>query len=256
MSMRALARRGVCIVGFVGVCAASAVAGFTTISPPPAGELSHQQILDGVYGAGFSPSGVDFVNAGLGITATRVDDFSVAGSPPAGPLNVATGAPGSATDQVWSDGVATAVAEAKYAVDDQSFGYWPGASGGSYTPLFNVTGNGFLVSGSAVQNFAGTQWRWGRGNNPSGPHSSLPSDNHDGLDHLVTYRITGLSNAFTVWLLFFEDRNIPAFPDGPDSDRDFNDLVVQIRAVPAPIAAGLGLIGLAGVAGRRRRGLA
>ena len=87
---------------------------------------------------------------------------------------------------------------------------------------------------------------------------AITDDNSDGMDHMVTYQITGSGLASLgydadaiVWLLFWEDG------DSTSADGDYNDLVVEIVAVaaaiplPAPIAlAGVGLLGV--VLGRRR----
>ena len=131
-----------------------------------------------------------------------------------------------------------------------AFGYFAGASGGSFTQLFATSGSGFAVSGSGLVDFTGGTWRWGRTGGPN-VHSGLASENADAVDHMVTYRITGLGSE-TVWLVFFEDKNV----GDEEADFDYNDLVVEIRAVPTPMAAGMGIAGLAGVAGVRRRRLA
>jgi len=229
------------------VAGSTALAGFSTINPPAAGEIGHLDILNGLYGGSFTQDGVNFINGGAGgtVNAMRIDDFGVG----ADKLNLVNGAPGLADDQIWDDGVAAANARAVYAGDSQSFGYFLGESGGAYNELFSVSGSGFAVSGNAVIDFSGATWRWGRGGNAFGPHSSLASENADGRDHMVTYKITGLPNTIAVWLLFWEDRDF----DDPRSDFDYNDLVVEIRAIPTPMAAGLGFLGLGGLAGMRRR---
>lgn len=231
------------MAGLAGLvlAAGNAMAGFTPVNAPStAGELSHEQILEGIYGGDFTPSGVNYSNGG--VTATRVDDFGVGGM-----LNLALGGPGAADDAVWNDGIAAAAAEARFAGFDQNFGYFNGASGGAFTQLFATSGSGFAVSGSGLVDFTGGTWRWGRTGGPN-VHSSLGSENADAVDHMVTYRITGLGSE-TTWLVFFEDKNV----GDPEADFDYNDLVVEIRAVPTPMAAGMGAIGLAGVTGIRRR---
>lgn len=225
--------------------AATTLAGHTTINAPASGELGHESILEGIYGGDFSSSGLDFTGSGAsaGISALRMDDFGIGG-----PLDAASATVGGADDEVWTGGSITATAKARYAGDNQSFGYFGGASGGSFTPLFAVGSSGFSVTGSGAIDFGGGDWRWGRGANAAGPHSSLAADNPDGADHMVTYMITGLSNgAARTWLLFFEDRN------QPHGDFDYNDLVVEVQAIPTPMAAGLGAAALAGFTTRRRR---
>jgi MYXO-CTERM domain-containing protein len=231
------------IAGLAGLvlAAGNASAGFTAVNAPSTmGEMSHEQILEGIYGGNFSPAGVNYTNGA--VTATRIDDFGVGGM-----LNLAMGGPGTADDSVWNDGVAAAAAEARFAGFEQNFGYFNGASGGAFTQLFATSGSGFAVSGSGLVDFTGGTWRWGRTGGPN-VHSGLASENADGVDHMVTYRITGLGGA-TTWLVFFEDKNM----GDEEADFDYNDLVVEIVAVPTPMAAGMGLAGLAGVAGVRRR---
>lgn len=225
--------------------AAATQAGFTTINGPAGGELGHKAIIEGVYGGAFAASGLDFIGSGAaaGITLTRIDDFGVAGT-----LNLGLGGPGTGSDEVWSDGIAAASAEARYAGDAQSFGYYMGETAGTYQQLFQVTGSGLGVSGAGTYDFAGAEWRWARSLGANGPHTSKMSDN-DGRDHMVTYKVDGLGNGYlTTWLLFFEDRN--------SGDFDYNDLVVEVRAVPTPLAGGLAATGLIGLAGMRRRRIA
>ncbi len=63
---------------------------------------------------------------------------------------------------------------------------------------------------------------------------------------MVTYYMEGVSADEAVWLIFIED---VAFGDG--SDRDYNDFVVEIRAVPEP--ATLGLLAVGALLLRRRK---
>jgi len=223
----------------------SAQAGVTTVQAPIyGGELSIAQILSGVYGETFAASGEDFVSAG--ITAKRMDDFGIIG-----PLST-TGAVGSAADEVWQGSFTKATAKARYAGYNQEFGYIDGESGGTYTKLLDVVGNGTApaVTGEAVDINVPGLFRLARGGQ-NGVFSSKALDNADSLDHMVTYQIQGLADAgsFVSWMVFFEDLNQIAGVQS--SDRDFNDLAVELKAavVPLPPAALMGLIGLAIPAG-------
>jgi hypothetical protein len=86
--------------------------------------------------------------------------------------------------------------------------------------------------------------------------SSVASENQDGMDHLVAYEVKGVSGQQApVYLLCWEDKFARR------SDRDYNDLVVELQAaeaaarapltqpllIPLPPAAWPGLGGLLGV---------
>src|SRR5690606_5804547 len=145
--------------------------------------------------------------------------------------------------------IVVAGAQARFAAFEQlAVGYSLGADGGAFQSLFNVGGSGFNVSGSSsTVDLSGTDFRW-KLLGENGSFSSKDSENVDGLDHLVTYRIDGLNDGATTWLLFWEDLNLDGADnvDGSPSDRDFNDLVVEIKTVPIPLpmaaVSGLGML--------------
>lgn len=232
--------------GGLALAAQSAAASLTQVHTPHTGELGHVDILNHIYG---SMGGAFDGSAGHGaasytngtITATRIDDLS--GGGPGSLLHLVFGSPGLPhTDQYWVDGIAQATAEAKFANFSQEFGY---DDGSGYTSLFNVAVNGptgFDVSGSGSVQFAhGVPWTWARAGTGN-TYYSADALNPDGLDHLVTYQVAGLNTTDTVWLLFWED--LPGIL-GQGSDRDFNDLVVEIRAQVVPLP-GTALLALAG----------
>lgn len=213
----------VATIGTLGFGAA-AQAATTTILPPRPSEDSHEEILSQVYGVDFNPSGNDFVGGGL--TAQRVDDDD---------------------DQIWTLPSFGAEVRAVFADFEQSFGYLPGEDGGSFQTVFDVTGDEYNVNGSAhIDNLSGP-FRFARQESQGILAISDPEDNVDGVDHMVTYRILGTGAQFPVWLIFFEDLRADV------SDFDYQDLVVEIRAVPTPAAFGAGALLLGGMLLRRSK---
>jgi len=259
-------QRLMAISGFllVAVGVGSAPASMTPIYPPTAaGELGHEAILEHLYGQDFTDSGPDYLptTTGGAISALRVEDAL----PGFNLLDVVTGDPDTAEDKVWGYGEITATARARFAGYSQQLGI---NRGSGYENLFNVSGWGFDVTGSGSLDLSENLWTWVR-RNTSGSNAwySEPSYNSDDLDHMVTYRIEGLDTNETVWLLFWED--LPGDYDGGRhhddddcdgrwgdndcSDRDFNDLVVEVRATPEPATLVMLLAGVPMLSSRRNR---
>lgn len=210
----------------LGALSASA-ATMTSIQPPAAGEASHAEILGSIFGGTFASTGLDFTN-GV-ITAERVDDDA---------------------DQLWAGDLYATQAQARYAKFAQSFGYLDESD--AYTNLFDVVGYGTSVSGDAALASDGPI-RFARDGSEGIRASTRPSDNTDGLDHVITYRINAGPGIEETYVLFFEDRDA----DSPRADFDYNDLVVTVtRTTNIPEPGALALIGLGGamILGRRRRG--
>jgi hypothetical protein len=242
---------------------------YTVVNPPPPPEKNTSEILSHIYGGTFTPAGLDYTN-GV-ITAHRISDSAGSGLSQR-PLNLfesnlPNGDGGGldsnpevdTSDQLWTADSVVATATARYALYNQRFGFFDGTSGGSYVPIFDVSGSDFNVSGAgSIGNLGGHTWRWARAGDNHSPFTSQNSDNPDSVDHMVTYRIdfTGSSlgsTTVTTYLLFWEDK---APDDHPDYD--YNDLVVEIRAsrtdVPEPASAvGAAAMMLVAAVRRQRR---
>ncbi len=237
---------GVVLAAMVGLStAAHAGICFTPVNEPPKPEeMNHGEILSFIYGGEFLRSDVNYSNGT--ITATRVVDCGQGG-----PLDLCFGNP-EVPDQIWAGGPATVIARAKYAGDNSVFGWRDDTSGGAFQPLMNTASLDVPVE------FGGSpQFRWALNDLRTGRHFTSresdnlvdPGDEASGTrDQMVTYKITGLNSNECVWLLCWEDRMEGQAFD----DYDFNDAVIEVRAIPAP--GPLALIG-AGLllASRRRR---
>jgi hypothetical protein len=238
-----------------------AYAGFTTINPPfydnEATPLELMQSLYAPSGPTFNKVGENYTNGT--ITATRLQDFldvlGIADGNPVTNLIVNTGGNLNGVDQLWQANFSSVSAKAVFGTFGQEFGYFDGATGGTYHSLFTSSGFGFGITGAATitdNSLTSQIIRWARGgDNPL--FTSLPTDNPDGLDHMVTFRIDGLNNGVSTFLVMFEDK----LPGQPVDDFDYNDLVVQIIAspvaVPEPASAGLLVFGTLGAMAARRR---
>lgn len=204
------------------LAAGSATAATTGILPGPETPLAEPGgILDTLYGLG---------------NLQRVDDD---------------------LDQVWFPANGNASAIAKFAEYTQELGYIPRSNDGSFNnadflPLFTVPGgtNGIGLGGpSGVLNSGNVPFLWALDPSKAPLWTSLESQNSDGLDHMVTWLITGSdgkpNNSIGSWVIAWED-----LPGG--GDRDFNDLVVELSVAPVPIPSAIlllssGLIGLVGI---------
>ena len=200
---------------FLGAVTASAA--FTTILPGPETPLiGPGGILDQLYGLG---------------NLQRVDDdFG---------------------DGTWFPANGRTTAQAKFADFTQEFGYIPDVNkdfifNDPFVSLFTVAGNGINLGGpTATLNSGNVGFLWAI--DPSGAPlwTSLPSQNSDGLDHMVTWRIIDRPNT---WVIAWED--LPGL-----GDQDFNDLVVEVSIAPVPIPSAILLLGsgLVAMIGIKRR---
>ena len=237
------------VAGALTLLAPAAEAGYTAVKQPKRkSEVSHEQILERVYGGDFvsDAAGLSFSNDS-GVTVTRLGDT-----------------PGSA--EAWSGRTVSARAVAAFSGRRKTAGYFGASSAGQTQTLFNASGRQFDVSGAAqspVTVDGDLVYTKGRGKGAK-TFSSVASSNRDGMDHLVAYEVKGTSGQrASVYLLCWEDRFAGR------SDRDYNDLVVEVQAaeaasqaamsqpllIPLPPAAWTGLSGLVGLglAARLRR---
>jgi hypothetical protein len=235
IGMRTLAPLALAAAVLAAPSAALAVPHTTFVNSPFAPEQSIFQIMDTLYGVG---------------NWTRVNDGN---------------------DQWWTNlGNAGARASAKYAQFTQGFGYVDGSN--TFQQLFSVTGNGYLAPGAFVgftPAQSGNPFRWADNATNGGfvnYWTSLESDNAGDsyvcfggpcVDHMISFLITGGSSAGN-YVVAFEDLARRAFGNyAGASDRDFNDLVVEIEgarpSIPEPGTVVLVGLGLGALALRARR---
>jgi hypothetical protein len=230
----------VVLAGALLVGAPAARAGYTAVKQPKrAAEASHERILEHVYGGDFvsDAAGLSFSNES-GVTVTRLEDDG----PTAGDASLA-------------GHTFNARAVAAFPGKRRTASYFgsnsaPGAGQvvGVAGRAFDISGNG-QVSGSELSITA----RHGRSQRS---FSAVASGNRDAMDHLVAYEVKGVSGQQApVYLLCWEDKFARR------SDRDYNDLVVELQTaeaaarapltqpllIPLPPAAWPGLGGLLGV---------
>lgn len=200
---------------------------FTPVQPSP-NEVDLAEVLDFYYG----PGGV-----------IRVDDD---------------------LDQLWTGTLLGATALSVNAAATQQLGVCT-VCDGSDDILFDqsVTQSSsfplvLTIAGQEALSYFGVSFSWfdsAGGHYAVGRVSSVPSRNPAGTDQMAAYTVAGKVNTF---VLAFEDW----FSTVPTSDRDFNDLIVEVRfggapntEVPEPgtvALLGAGLVAV-GVLGRNRR---
>ena len=243
----------VCAVAF-GAGVADARGGFTAVKQPKrTGGPSHEQILERVYGGNFvaDTSLLHFSNES-GVTVTRLDDGATL-----------AGSTGAARDDVWNARLVSARAVASFGRSKRTAAYFGTRSDGQVSRLLESSGRHFQVSGAtdAFTDVAGELW-FGRGRKASRGFSSVADANRDGVDHLVTYEVTGHSAAgadpVSTYQLCWEDKL------GRRNDSDYNDLIIELRTdaggvataaaisepllIPLPPAVWSGLTGIAALA--------
>jgi hypothetical protein len=175
--------------------AGTATAATTDISPGPGVPLAEPGgILDQLYGLG---------------NLVRIDDDF---------------------DSMWFPANGTATAVAKFSSSDQNFGIIPDLNSNGdfdepFQSIFTVAAgtNGIGLSGPGATFIAGdVAFVWAL--DPSGEPlwTSLPDQNSDGLDHMVSWLITGgAGNRVGNWVIAWEES------EGA-GDRDFSGLVVEV----------------------------
>jgi hypothetical protein len=129
-------------------------------------------------------------------------------------------------DKTWlNTGVVVATVVAKYAGLDQRFGYRPGATGGPFQPLFDVTTNclGATCDDSASFTVAQSGPTFRFADRAGGiTWSSRPKDNSHSADHMVSFLITG-GPAEGAYVIAFEDLPIGGGHDHGDSHHGDDD---------------------------------
>jgi hypothetical protein len=220
----------IALAGLVLTAAGSAEADMTPINLRwnTSGTGPEQNLYDA------NPLNTSILNTLYGNQVKRIDDFGAG-----------------ITDQVWLNLNGGANVAAKYAGYTQNLGYVAGPSGSSFTSLLaGISANGYLsgLSGTLPPKSTGlTYFRWADDTSGAPLWTSRISDNSDGLDHMVTFLITGGPSAGN-YVIAFDDQL-------RGGDRDFQDLVIEVDSVvptPVPAAVVLGVLGL-GVAGLKLR---
>jgi hypothetical protein len=144
------------------------------------------------------------------------------------------------SDQIWRQvSAGSATARARFASLSHRFGYFANGSGTTFTALFDVSApsSGILDPGGPTATFTVPSptfrlaLRVLSGSTITNTWSSQESDNGDGRDHLVAWRIAGPGDRYVV---AWEDLSISS---PSSSEPDFNDLVIELQGV-APDGCG------------------
>jgi hypothetical protein len=205
-------------------------------------EVNQATLLSVIYGGTWTPiSGTqNYTNGSM--TAYRVADGGYAS-----PLNMLAES-STAADEVWAGGEITITARAKYAGDTHTFGWIDGASPTPTTSNYQV-----LLSTSTLDQpvtaHLTESFRWALFDITTNQLlTSRPQDNPDGLDHMITYRMVGAGFESPTWLIAWEDRTT-----GLNSDRDFNDVAIEVVATSVPEPGTAALLATGGLLSSRRR---
>ena len=205
------------------------------------GEPTMVNIFSGIYGGTWTNGGPDYTNGD--ITAYRVYDFDDGEET----VHLVDGDQFD-IDQIWTDGIATVTAQAKYASLSQSFGWNQGGTDPcNYQELINYGGpSGVIEDSPVVEIEIDGDFLWGIQPNSDEWWSKMSHNEDGGMDHLISFFIDGASvENESVWLLFWEDLPSSGW------DQDSQDFVVEIRATPEPTT--ICLFGLGGLALLRKR---
>lgn len=241
-----------------GACAAVAFAGVAGAAEDythvrTGSEPSHLQLLNSVYGGGFSAfgtatasdvggTGAPVANSVIGYSSTNWIFARVQDRNGSSPLNLNGVGIVGAQDTGWADGVIDVRVTAKVAGDSHTFGWYDDASASGFQAITPT------VVGNTVDNVAlSTQFRWGLDTSSSLSLTSRESDNPSGQDMMVTYAMY-YNTVFYGWLLAWEDRI--------GGDFDYNDAWIEIalvNVIPTPLAAGMGSVAMGGLLMLRRR---
>lgn len=170
-------------------------------------------------------------------------------------------------DQIWTDGSGPVSISAKYAGNTQQFG-WRNLGSTAETPIGSpIVQNLYPTHGGPTYSVTiggAIPFAWFIDTDGSENRYSLESLNYATADQMVTFMVNGYLatpgdiNSYTLYsdgprfVLGFEDIRYAS------SDKDFNDLVVEVgvgHPIPVPAAATLGLIGLGIAAWVKRRSL-
>jgi len=219
-------------------------------------EMNLYEIYNAIYGTAFTSTGGATVGFG-GAPATVTGGMDAVFIADTG---VFTGS---------DDGTATF--QARYAAFEQRFGYYTnpgspsgdptlGADDGDFVFLFDVTTPANVVVPGPVGVLSSLDYPIGFYDNaPLGGSRTRFSEsalNISGIDHMIVLRAMNGDGTLS------DDTFLIAFEDLRDlGDVDFNDLVVEVTIpgfippppdIPEPASAALLLIGLAGVAARKK----